>query len=121
MSLNAYQRTLKTTEDPRNTEYRLFAEITRDLLEAKQRGVKDAKLIEAVARNTQLWIAIATDCADDSNQLPKETRAAIISLSIWVQKYSRQVSRGKEDISDLIDINRSIMKGLQPPARAARD
>ena len=38
MSLNAYQRTLKTTESPRNTEYRLFAEITRDLMEAKRRG-----------------------------------------------------------------------------------
>lgn len=117
MSLNVYQRTLKTTEDPRNTEYRLFAEITRDLMAARSRGVKDAPFIEAVNRNNRLWLALAADCADDSNRLPKETRAAIISLSIWVQKYSRHVSRDNEDITDLIDINRSIMKGLQPGQR----
>ncbi len=116
MSLNAYQRTLKATENPRNTEYRLFAEITRDLMAAQQRGGVDAGLVEAVDRNRKLWIALATDCADDSNLLPKETRAAIISLSIWVQKYSRSVTRDGEDISALIDVNRNIMKGLNPSA-----
>lgn len=119
MSLNAYQRTLKTTENPRNTEYRLFAEITRDLMAAQARGVVDPGMVEALDRNRKLWIALATDCADDNNLLPKETRAAIISLSIWVQKYSRQVTREGEDISALIDINRNIMKGLNPQASGA--
>lgn len=114
MSLNAYQRTLKSTEDPRNTEYRLFAEITRDLMTAQNQQSAIAPLIEAVDRNRRLWIALAADCADDANMLPKETRASIISLSIWVQKYSRAVTRNQEDISPLIEINRTIMKGLQP-------
>ncbi|MSP41850.1 MAG: flagellar biosynthesis regulatory protein FlaF [Alphaproteobacteria bacterium] len=118
MSLNAYQRTLKNTENPRNTEYRLFAEITRDLLEAQQRGMVDGKLVEAVDRNRKLWIALGTDCASDDNLLPKETRAAIVSLSIWVQKYSREVTRKGEDIAALIDVNRNIMKGLNPNATA---
>lgn len=98
MGLDAYRRTLKNTESPSNTEYRLFAEITRDLIVAQQRGGVDATLIEAVDRNRRLWIALATDCADDGNRLPKETRAIIISLSIWVQKYSSAVTRGGEDI-----------------------
>lgn len=119
MSLNAYQRTLKTTEDPRNTEYRLFVEITRDLLAAQQRGGVDTVLIEAIDRNRKLWIALAADCADDSNKLPKETRAGIISLSIWVQKYSRAVTREGEDITALIDVNRNIMKGLKPASENA--
>ncbi len=114
MSLQAYQRTLNTTEDPRNTEYRLFAEITRQMMAAGQNGTRDAALVEAVDRNRRLWIALATDCADDNNRLPPETRAAIISLSIWVQKYSREVTRGGEDLEALIDVNRTIMKGLQP-------
>lgn len=118
MSLNAYQRTLKTTESPRNTEYRLFAEITRDLMEAQRRGGVDAALVEAIDRNRKLWIALATDCADENNLLPKETRAAIISLSIWVNKYSRLVTRSGEDVSALIDVNRNIMKGLNPTATA---
>ncbi|MFZ5834364.1 MAG: flagellar biosynthesis regulator FlaF [Pseudomonadota bacterium] len=119
MSLNAYQRALKTTESPRNTEYRLFTEITRDLIAAQQRGVVDAGMVEALDRNRRLWIALATDCADDNNLLPKEIRASIISLSIWVQKYSREVTRKGEDISDLIEINRNIMKGLKPTPSGA--
>ncbi|MEQ1887878.1 MAG: flagellar biosynthesis regulator FlaF [Alphaproteobacteria bacterium] len=119
MSLNAYQRTLKNTENPRNTEYRLFAEITRDLMAAGQRGGVDAAMVEAVDRNRRLWIALASDCADENNLLPRETRAAIISLSIWVQKYSRDVTRKGEDISALIDVNRNIMKGLNPAPAGA--
>lgn len=119
MSLNAYQRTLDSTEDPRNTEYRLFAEITRQMLAEHKRGIRDSGLITAVDRNRQLWITLAADCADDNNQLPTQTRAAIISLSIWVQKYSREVTRGGEDLSALIDVNRTIMKGLQPPSASA--
>jgi flagellar biosynthesis activator protein FlaF len=119
MSLNAYQQTLKHTENPRNTEYRLFAEITRDLLAAQQRGVVDAQLVEAIDRNRKLWIALGTDCADDNNQLPRETRASLVSLSIWVQKYSREVTRNGEDIGALIEVNRNIMKGLKPNASGA--
>ncbi len=114
MGLDAYQRTLKNTEHPSNTEYRLFAEITRDLISAQQRGGVDAALVEAIDRNRRLWIALATDCADDANRLPRETRATIISLSIWVQKHSRAVTREGEDIQALVDVNRNIMKGLKP-------
>ena len=34
MSLQAYQQVQNTTEDPRRTEYRLFAQVTRALIEA---------------------------------------------------------------------------------------
>ncbi|MEM1104257.1 MAG: flagellar biosynthesis regulator FlaF [Pseudomonadota bacterium] len=113
MSLEAYQRTQKTTERPRETEYRLFAEVTRALLDASKAGHDDLPaLIKAVDWNRRMWSTLANDCSTDDNQLPKETRASIISLSMWVSRYSSSVMREKADISPLIDINRTIMQGL---------
>ena len=42
--------------------------------------------------------------------------AQIISLSIWVTKYSSQVMQQGAPIEPLIDINRTIMQGLQSAA-----
>ena len=114
MSLQAYQKTIQTTEDPRNMEYRLFAEITSDLIAAAERGIRDKQMVDAIHRNRRLWMALATDCKDPNNQLTKELRASFISLSLFVMKYSGSVMRDGEDIQELIDINRTIMKGLKP-------
>ena len=114
MSLEAYQRAQTTTEKPRETEYRLFAQVTRALLDAEQKGHGDVNgLVGALDWNRRLWSTLAADCSTDDNQLPKETRASIISLSIWVRKYSASVMREKASLEPLIDINRMIMQGLQ--------
>ncbi len=53
---------------------------------------------------------------DEGNRLPKELRAQIVSLSLWVSKYSGEVMRDGAPLDPLIDVNRSIMQGLQPAA-----
>lgn len=114
MSLQAYTRTIKTTENSRSTEYRLFAEITSELIEAGKSGKKDAPLAEALNRNRQMWQALANDCRSQGNGLPEALRASIISLSIWVTKFSGEVLRETESVQELIEVNRIIMKGLAP-------
>ena len=49
---------------------------------------------------------------DDRNSLTQDVRAKIISLSLWVSKYSRSVTREKASLDPLIQINRTIMQGL---------
>ena len=114
MSLQAYKKTLQTTDNPRNTEYRLFAEITRDLMDAAASVRRDRPLVEALGRNRSLWQALASDCRDPGNKMSEQLRASIISLSIWVTKHSGAVMRSGEDVQDLIEVNRIIMKGLAP-------
>jgi flagellar protein FlaF len=41
-------------------------------------------------------------------------RAQIISISLWVSRYTSTVMRERADIAPLIDINRTIMEGLAP-------
>jgi flagellar protein FlaF len=113
MSLKAYKATQTATEDPRVTEYRLFGQVTGALLNAKQSNAVGTPLIEAVDWNRRLWRTLAADCMDDRNRLTQEVRAKIISLSLWVAKYSRSVTRNKAPLDPLIEINRNIMQGLQ--------
>lgn len=115
MSHEAYRRA--ASADPRDAEYRAFAEATGRLLDAQERGRDDLKaLIGAIHINRELWSALAGDCADERNGLPATTRAQIISLARWVASYSSDVMRRGESVEPLIEINRIIMQGLAAKA-----
>jgi flagellar biosynthesis activator protein FlaF len=116
MTLKAYQNTQRITEDSRQTEYRLFGQVTGALISAQRAGITGGPLAEAVDWNRKLWRTLATDCLDERNQLPQELRANIVSLSLWVTKYSKDVTRKGAPLDPLIDINRTIMQGLQGAA-----
>lgn len=116
MSIKAYQSTQRATEDPRAMEYRLFGQVTGALLDARDSGIKGGPLAEALDWNRRMWRTLASDCLDDRNKLPKGVRAQIVSLSLWVTKYSRTVIREGAPVDPLIEINRTIMQGLQDAA-----
>ncbi|HUO23867.1 MAG TPA: flagellar biosynthesis regulator FlaF [Caulobacteraceae bacterium] len=113
MSLQAYQKAAEQAEAPRQVEYRLFGLVTRALMEADAAGPKDfSKRIRALHWNRRLWSTLADDCAAEGNALPPEARAQIISLALWVNRHTSAVMQSNEAIQPLIDVNRSIMQGL---------
>lgn len=115
MSLKAYQTTAQRTENPRLTEYRLFGQVTRALLDAEKLDrSKIVERMEALDWNRRMWSALAADCSVEGNGLPDMVRANIISLSIWVNKHTSAVMRNTEEIGPLIEVNRIIMQGLAP-------
>lgn len=119
MSLTAYQSTLKATENPRDVEYRLFGQVTRALLEVQPLPRTDPKVIEALDWNRRMWSMLANDCASEANVMPPQMRAGIISISMFVARYSSQVMASTATpVDPLIDINRTIMQGLAQRAAA---
>jgi flagellar protein FlaF len=116
MTLQAYQNTQRITEDPRNAEYRLFGQVTGALIDAQKSAKDAAPLVEAIDWNKKLWRTLAADCMDDRNQLPQDVRAKIVSLSLWIAKYSRQVTRNGASLEPLIEVNRNMMQGLKGAA-----
>lgn len=112
MSLRAYQKTLNATESPRDVEYRLFGQVTRALLDASGLPRTDGRVINAIDWNRRVWSTLATDCASDGNAMAPALRAGIISLSLFVARYSSQVMSSGMPVEPLIDINRTIMQGL---------
>jgi flagellar protein FlaF len=113
MSHKAYQKIQVATDDPRSTEYRLFAQVTHALICASETGRKDIRrLVDAIDWNRRLWSALAGQCIDPGNKLPDTLRAQSISLSIWVSRYSSEVVQDGASLEPLIDVNKSIMAGL---------
>ena len=46
------------------------------------------------------------------NQLPDTLRASIISIALWVDRFTSDVVAGRDSIDGLIQVNRSISEGL---------
>lgn len=121
MSLDAYAKRQQAAESPRDTEYRLFGRVTAALIEARDKGLAGAPLMDPLDWNRRLWSTLALDCALPENGWPEALRAQIVSLSIYVSKTTSKVFRGQASIDDLIGLNRIIMEGLaQRPAAPER-
>lgn len=111
MSVAAYQQANRNSETPRQTEYRAFAIFTRALEEAEAEG--SVAVVKAVADNQRLWLTLQMDLASPGNELPKELRAQLLSISIWVNKYSSSAMKGEASLEPLITVNKQIMEGLR--------
>lgn len=112
MSIKAYQRAATQAENPRELEYRAFGQVTASLVRAKETGAAHGALAEALDANRRLWMVLSSDCSVPENQLPLVLRGQIISLAMWVARYSSEVLREGADVEPLIDINRTMMEGL---------
>jgi len=106
----AYQQVQNVTENSRQTEYRLIAQVTGAMIKAENKG--QTAIVRAVHWNRRLWLTLQSDCASEDNSLPDATRAGIISLAIWVDKHCRKVLKKQADLQPMIEVNRNIMEGL---------
>lgn len=123
--IDAYRKTINQTATSRDTEYRLLAQVTSELIKAI--GNKDgagndptkmSQVASALNWNKQVWDVFVEDCGTAGNQLPRDLRAAIVSLGIWVTKETALALEGEGDIDSLVAVNRDIMKGLKPSPAA---
>lgn len=110
-----YKTVQNKTDDPRDVEYRLLAQVTADLMRVRDNPQDFQTRIKTAMWNRDIWSALRVDLAHEDNQLPKQLRASLISISIWVDKETMRVMDGNGDIDALIDVNRNIMAGLKPP------
>jgi len=120
MYFEAYKKANLANENPTQTEYRIFAEITRELETANSNAGTTNDRINAVFRNSRLWLTLKADLVSSENHLNKETKAGIISLAIWVEKFTGPAMRSGVDLEPLISVNKQIMQGLANASRTAR-
>jgi len=120
MYIDAYKRANLATEHPSKTEYRLFAEITGELEASGKEGAFPQSRVNALFRNSQLWLALEADLVSPENKMEKELKAGLISLAIWAKKFTSTAMRSKIDLEPLITVNRQIMSGLLEAERNSR-
>ena len=115
MSIKAYQRAATQAEAPRDLEYRAFGQATAGLVRLQQEKLGPGQVAEVLDANRKLWGMLAADCSLPENRLPLTLRAQIISLALWVARYSSEILRGGAEIEPLINVNRDMMEGLGAP------
>ncbi|NKC51173.1 flagellar biosynthesis regulator FlaF [Ochrobactrum cytisi] len=94
-------------------ERALFDRSIAMLEAAKANGNGSREAIDATYFTTKLWTTIIDDLGSEENVLPKELKAAIISVGIFVLKEIERIRRGESnDYATLIEITQSIRDGL---------
>ena len=115
MSIKRYQTIQDKNDDPRSIEHRALARVNGMLVSGAEKG--GVPLAEACHLNRTLWTIFQTDCSNPQNGLPDALKAQLISLALWVQRYTNKVLFEGASVEPLVNVNRSIMEGLAPTPR----
>jgi flagellar protein FlaF len=113
----AYKQVQNVTENPRAVEYRLLSQVTGEMIAASEAGTTVQRRSEALKWNRQVWAAFRLDLVGEDNKLPEDLKAKLISLSFFVDRETVEVLYERADFSNLIEINRSVMRGLMPETK----
>ena len=126
--IDAYKKALNKSASSRNAEYRLLAQVTAALIEAKEADgdmrknpAKMKMLAHALNWNNEVWSTFMDDCRSEDNKLPEKLRGGILSLGIWVNKETQAALNGDVGLDALISVNRDIMKGLDDATTVKTD
>lgn len=113
LAYKAYGEVTNRTASDQQIEYALFREITQALSDiAQQDEPLPSVWAEAIDRNLQLWTLLSTDLMNPDNQLPADIRKSLLSIAESVRRISYDVLSGSGEMTDLIEINETIMQGL---------
>jgi flagellar protein FlaF len=104
-------------DDPRTHRAveRQALEHSIDLLQkAEKTGPQSREAIDALLFSNRLWTVLIDDLGRSDNALPREMRANLISIGIFMIKQADQIrDGGSKDFRSMIDVSRTIADGLQ--------
>ena len=81
--------------------------------QASAGGASPAQAAEAIAFTSKLWTLLVEDLANPDNGLPKELRAQIVSIGIWIlRELERLRTDGPQDFMDIVAVSKAIRDGL---------
>ena len=116
--LNAYKQTIKTTVSGRELEASVLTKAAYLLKDCKERWNEDGhflRLDEALVFNQRIWTIFQGELIREDNPLPKQLRADILNLSLFIDKRIIEVmgNPSSEKLDIIIDINLNIAAGLR--------
>lgn len=114
LQTNGYMAATRSTGMPRDIEYQVFCKVTGAINKAASAVPLDFSILAAALNeNLVLWRTIALDVVDDDNGLPNSLRAQLFYLYEFTQAQTGKILRGQSDVSSLIEVNTSIIRGLR--------
>lgn len=100
--------------DARDRERQLLTRSIEMLSEARDAGTDSMQAIEAIHFTNRVWTSLIEDLGSPENALPKELRANLISIGLWLMRESEDLRQGRSDNFDgLIEVTEIIRDGIQ--------
>jgi flagellar protein FlaF len=100
--------------DAKNRERQLLTRSIDMLVAARAVGSDSMEAIEALHFMNRVWTSLVEDLGSPENALPKELRANLISIGLWLLREAEDVRQGRSDNFDgLIEVSQIIRDGIQ--------
>lgn len=100
--------------DARDRERQLLSRSIDMLVKASEAGANSNEAIAALNFTNRVWTSLMDDLGNPENALPKELRANLISIGLWLLRESEDIRQGRSDsFEGLIEVSQIIRDGIQ--------
>lgn len=111
----SYAEVLEDTPQTARERERIAIEHSIDLLKtAANKGADSREAAEAIYFVRRLWAFFIEDLAQAENELPKNLRADLISVGLWIMSEAERVRlKESKNFKGLIEVSQLIAEGLK--------
>ena len=100
--------------DAKDRERQLLTRSIDMLAAAHAEGPQSMQAIEALHFMNRVWTSFVEDLGNADNALPKELRANLISIGLWLLREAEDVRQGRSDnFEGLIEVSQIIRDGIK--------
>jgi flagellar protein FlaF len=104
----------ESVADAKDRERQLLTRSIDLLTTASSVGTDSMEAIEALHFTNRVWTSFVEDLGNPENALPKELRANLISIGLWLLRETEEVRQGRSDnFEGLIEVSQIIRVGIQ--------
>ena len=100
--------------DARDREQQVLARSIDLLAQARDKGLESRETLEAIHFMNRIWTTFVEDLGNPENALPKDLRANLISIGLWLLREGEEVRQGRsQNFDGLIEVSQIIRDGMQ--------
>ena len=100
--------------DAKDRERQLLTRSILLLMDASKAGPNSMEAVEALHFTNRVWTTFVEDLGNPENALPKELRANLISIGLWLLREAEEVRQGRsQNFEGLIEVSQIIRDGIQ--------
>jgi flagellar protein FlaF len=100
--------------DAKDRERQVLSRSIDLLTEARDKGLASRETIDAIQFMNRVWTTFLEDLGNPDNELPKELRANLISIGLWLLREAEEVRQGRsQNFDGLIEVSQIIRDGMQ--------
>ncbi|TIO54971.1 MAG: flagellar biosynthesis regulator FlaF [Mesorhizobium sp.] len=100
--------------DAKDRERELLTRSIDMLAAAAAVGPESMEAVEALHFTNRIWTTFVEDLGSSDNALPKELRANLISIGLWLLRETEDIRQGRaNNFEGLIEVSQIIRDGIQ--------